>query len=201
MGREIRCMAEVADWTGEGRLMLESHELIFRGARKLTIPLTSIRSVRDENGWLVVEHGASRDRFDLGKLAPGWVNAIAHPRGRIDKLDVKESSRAALIGEFEEDFLDELYARTPHVNSDDAPLDLLFVRVSELADLDALGTLRQRIAQNGAIWLVHPRGRADLKHEAIVAAAKRAGLVDTKTARFSDTHTALKLVIPKAQRV
>jgi hypothetical protein len=33
-----------------------------------------------------------------------------------------------------------------------------------------------------------------------VAAARYAGRVDVQTARFSETHTALKLVIPKAQR-
>jgi hypothetical protein len=33
-----------------------------------------------------------------------------------------------------------------------------------------------------------------------IAAAIEAGLVDTKGVRFSDTHTSLKLVIPRAQR-
>jgi hypothetical protein len=33
-----------------------------------------------------------------------------------------------------------------------------------------------------------------------MAAAREAGLVDTKVVSFSDTHTALKLVIPKAAR-
>jgi len=34
----------------------------------------------------------------------------------------------------------------------------------------------------------------------VIAAAKEAGLVDVKVVRFSDTHTALKLVIPVARR-
>ena len=33
-----------------------------------------------------------------------------------------------------------------------------------------------------------------------MAAARDAGLVDNKVASFSETHTALRLVIPKEQR-
>jgi hypothetical protein len=108
MGREIRCMAEVGDWTGHGRLLLETDDLIFRGARRTVIPRAQIRSVRAQDGWLVVEHGGGTDRFDLGKLAESWANAIANPRSRIDKLDVKATSRVAVIGDLDEDFLDEL---------------------------------------------------------------------------------------------
>lgn len=34
----------------------------------------------------------------------------------------------------------------------------------------------------------------------VMEAAKAAGLVDVKVARFSETHTAEKLVVPIAQR-
>ena len=200
MGREIRCMAELRDWTGDGRLLLETDELVFRGAKKLVIPLASIRAVRDDNGWLVVEHGNDADRFDLGKLAPSWVNAIANPRTRIDKLDVKDSTRAAIVGELDADFIDELRARTAHLGEAERDNDLVFVRVDDVSELDALPALRERIAQNGAIWLIHLKGPTGLKHEAIVAAAKAAGLIDNKTAKFSETHTALRLVIPRANR-
>ena len=200
MGREIRCMAELRDWTGDGRLLLETDALIFRGARKLTIPRTDIRTVRDDNGWLVVEHGSDIDRFDLGKLAPSWVNAISNPRSRIDKLDVKDTSRVALVGEFDAEFVEELRARATRIDADDSENDLLFLRIDGAADLARLVELRARIAQNGGIWLIHPKGDPTLKHEVIVGAARAAGLIDNKTAKFSETHTALKLVIPRAAR-
>jgi hypothetical protein len=200
MGREIRCMAELRDWTGDGRLLLETDALIFRGAKKLTIPRAEITSVRDDNGWLVVEDGDDVDRFDLGKLTPSWVNAILNPRSRIDKLDVKDVSRIALVGDFDDDFIDELRARTTNIDNVESDTDLIFVRIEDAAQLDQLPSLRQRMTQNGGIWLIHPKGDASLSHGVIVGAAKAAGLIDNKTARFSETHTALKLVIPKANR-
>src|SRR5687768_15096466 len=153
MGREIRCMAELRDWTGDGRLLLETDALIFRGAKKLNIPRTDIKAVRDDNGWLVVEHGSDIDRFDLGKLAPSWVNAIVNPRSRIDKLDVKDTSRVALVGEFDADFIDELRARTTHIDGDAQDDDLIFVRIDQADDLDQLPALLSRLTQNGGIWL------------------------------------------------
>jgi hypothetical protein len=56
------------------------------------------------------------------------------------------------------------------------------------------------MARNGAIWVVHPKGKGALKDTEIFAAAKTLGLVSTKVARFSETHTAEKLVIPVAHR-
>ena len=54
---------------------------------------------------------------------------------------------------------------------------------------------------NGAIWVVAPKGKgAPLKDTEIMAAARSAGLVDTKVVSFSDSQTALKLVIPLAER-
>jgi len=57
-----------------------------------------------------------------------------------------------------------------------------------------------RIAQNGAIWTVWPKGRPELKEDHIRAEAIRVGLTDVKVAAFSETHSALKLVIPVARR-
>jgi hypothetical protein len=202
MGREIRCMAELGDWVGQGRLLLETDELIFRGALRSVVPRASIRDARAQDGWLVVEHAGGVDRFDLGNLAESWARAITNPRTRIDKLDVKPTSRAAVIGVTDEDFLAELRQRAAAVEVSDAVenVDLIFYAVHDVLDLERLPALRERVVPAGAVWLIHPKGDPELKHEPIVAAAKRAGLIDTKTARFSDTHTALKLVVPRAAR-
>jgi hypothetical protein len=56
------------------------------------------------------------------------------------------------------------------------------------------------MARDGAIWVVHPKGAGGLRDTEIFVEAKRLGLTYTKVARFSQTHTAEKLVIPKAKR-
>jgi hypothetical protein len=201
-------MAEFNGWMGDGKLLLETDDLVFRGASRLSIPLREVGRVEAKDGWLEVAHGGGVARFDLGDQAPKWANAIAHPRTRIDKLDVKQGSKVAVDGVADPSFFDELRQRAQLVmdwndfgTSTGADVfDLVFLQADEPARLGHVAAMRQRIAQNGGIWVITPKGRPELGHDPLVAAAKAAGLIDTKTARFSDTHTALKLVIPRAQR-
>ena len=50
------------------------------------------------------------------------------------------------------------------------------------------------------LWVLHPKGRADLKDVDVMAAGRAAGLVDNKVVRVSDSHSALRFVIRKASR-
>ena len=54
--------------------------------------------------------------------------------------------------------------------------------------------------RNGAIWVVYPKGRQDIREVDVIAAGKSAGFTDNKVCRFSETHTALRFVIPIARR-
>jgi hypothetical protein len=194
-------MAEFGGWVGEGKLLHETDDLVFRGAERLKIPLPQITGAEAADGWLVIVHSGGRARFDLGVEAERWAHSIRNPRTRIDKLDVKTTSKVAVVGLDDAEFDRELRSRTPTLASDrDTGLDLIFYRTDEVSGLGRLVSLRERIVPNGAIWIVTPKGRPELGHEPIVSAAKAAGLIDTKTARFSETHTALKLVIPRGER-
>ena len=54
--------------------------------------------------------------------------------------------------------------------------------------------------KTGALWVVYPKGQKHIAQNDVMAAAKSAGLVDVKVVSFSDTHTALKLMIPISRR-
>ena len=61
--------------------------------------------------------------------------------------------------------------------------------------------LKATLVPNGAIWVVHRKGKeATLRDIDVFAAGKAAGLVDNKVASFSATHTAERLVIPRSAR-
>lgn len=204
MGREALCLGEFQGWSGDGKLLLETDDLIFRGAQRLVVPLRDIRNAAAQGGWLEVEWAGGSARFDLGDASPKWAHAINNPKSRIDKLDVKPSSNVLVVGlDDDPDFMGELRARTRDVSVRDdgaTPHDLAFLRVEDPRDLERLTAIASRIQRAGAIWIVHPKGRKDLSHEVLVTAAKAAGLVDNKTARFSRTHTALRVVVPRRDR-
>jgi hypothetical protein len=60
--------------------------------------------------------------------------------------------------------------------------------------------LEASIKPNGAIWVVYPKGQKHIREIDVMAAGKSAGLTDNKVCRFSETHKALRLVIPLARR-
>jgi hypothetical protein len=202
MGAEAMCRVRVAGAEHEGKALLETDEILFRGPMKLRIPLASISSVKATGGELRVEHAGGEATFVLGASAAKWAEKIRSPRSRLDKLDVKSESVVFVVGVDDPDFHAELRDRTRSITIGrmKTGANLAFVGASRPVDLDRIAKAKAAIVPNGAIWVIHPKGKNGLKDTEIFAAAKAIGLTYTKVARFSETHTAEKLVIPKAMR-
>ena len=203
MGAEAVCTVRIADQVAAGKALLETTELIFRGQFRLRIPFSDISSLSDANGDLRVGFSGGVAVFELGPDATKWARQIRNPRGRLDKLGVKSGARVAIVGIDDAVFLAELQARAPDLS--DASLvpdaDVIFFAADEIAALSRLPELRAALDKKGAIWVISRKGKAaTLKDTEVMAAAREAGLVDTKVVAFSTTHTALKLVIPVANR-
>ncbi len=124
-------------------------------------------------------------------------------RPLLDKLGVRPGARVALVGVADPAFRALLAERTSSVleGLPRATTDLVFLAADSPADLAVLGRLRQAITPDGAVWVVSAKGRsATLRDTDVIAAARAAGLVDNKVVSFSETQTALRLVIPVAER-
>jgi Protein of unknown function (DUF3052) len=124
-------------------------------------------------------------------------------RPLLDKLGVKPGARVAVLGVPDPDFEPLLRTRTGDValGPPGPDTDLVFVHVEHRDDLDAaLEPLEASLKRNGAIWVIRPKGTPDIKETDVIEAGKRAGLVDNKIASFSETLSAMRLVIPVARR-
>jgi hypothetical protein len=120
-----------------------------------------------------------------------------------DKLGVVAQARAALVGRHDPWFVDTLNARLtkPPAIRLRATYDLIFLRVDGPRDLAAIAPAANRLAPDGALWIVHPKGRGALPRDAEVrAAALAAGLVDNKISTYGDTHTTTRYVVPVVRR-
>src|SRR5687768_2262372 len=98
MGQEVRTSAHVDGRTIEGKALLETDEILFRGAERLRIPLADVKQVTVEDGRLVVRHKGGTVAFDLGPAAARWAARIRNPPTLVDKLGVKPGQRVAMIG-------------------------------------------------------------------------------------------------------
>lgn len=203
MGQEAICNARLGKKLAEGKALLESEELIFRANDlRLTIPFRQMSAIEAKDGWLRLKYSGGAAAFELGAKAAKWAEKIRHPKSLVDKLGVKAGHRISLVGMGEGSFHGELASRTRDVIEGKAvpESDMIFFAAEEAASLMNLRQLRKCMKPDGAIWVVYPKGQKHITESGVLAAGKHAGLVDVKVASFSPTHTALKFVIPVAQR-
>ena len=137
-----------------------------------------------------------------GVPGPRFAGCPGPKRPRLDKLGVKPGARVALVGHQDAAFRRELLARTRDVSAGRLRRgsDLIFFAVKGPAALARLATLQRAIQRDGAIWVLWPKGRKEIKEDLIRDAALRHGLVDVKVVAYSETLSGLKLVIPVAKR-
>lgn len=121
----------------------------------------------------------------------------------LDKLGIRPGMRVAIVGVPDIWFRELVAGRTSDVTLG-PPLpdtDVVLLAADSVEELADLAGLRARIRPNGAIWVVSRKGRAaTLRYADLLGVATAAGLVDNKVVSFSDTHTALRFVIPVALR-
>jgi hypothetical protein len=121
----------------------------------------------------------------------------------LDKLGVRPGSRVALVNVDDPVFRGLLMTRTSDVTEvrPRPQSDLIFFAADSIDELLRLRELREALVPNGAIWVVSRKGKArSIRDVDVIAAAKSAGLVDNKVVSFSDAHTSIRLVIPRADR-
>lgn len=194
MGNEAVCRARFSGKEGTGKALLESETLLFRSpGLRLKIPFASITGVADADGVLTITFPNGVAAFELGVEAAKWAVKIRSPRSRLDKLGVKDGVTALLVDVDDAAFQEELETRATVVTK--GPADLVFLGASKAAQLAKIGKLIPKMARDGALWVIRPKGVAEITEKQVMEAGKAAGLVDTKVVRFSETHTAEKLVI------
>ena len=120
----------------------------------------------------------------------------------IDKLGVKSGQRVAVLGVDGAEFLTGLAQRVPEYSRGERikDADLMFFSAEARDDLSQMKWLVKCISRSGAIWVVYPKAQNHIREIDVINAGKAAGLTDNKICRFSDTHTALRFVIPVSQR-
>jgi hypothetical protein len=197
MGLEATCEVKYGRQASSGTARLEEKELLFKGDFRLKIPLTGARAEASK-GALRVEWPEGVATFALGRDAEKWALKIRYPRGLLDKLGIKPGARVAVSGVDDPDFRRQLADRTSDVSLGKPKRDseVILVGMTTTADLPKLVKLRACIKSNGAIWVVWPKGRKEFREDDVRAFGPQAGLVDVKVAAFSDTLSALKMMIP-----
>jgi hypothetical protein len=202
MGNEAICKVQLGKQESEGKALLETSEVLFRGGFRLKIPFSTIKSAKAVDGELRLQTAEGLAVFHLGPAAEKWCEKILHPKSRIEKLGVKQSAKVSLLGNFEAAFLREMAGLTKSVSKSKvaADSDCIFFAAESKKDLGNLTRLVKSMQEAAALWIVYPKGQKHITENDVISAGRKSGLKDVKVVGFSPTHTALKFVIPLSAR-
>jgi len=209
MGYETKCRVQVDDGSGKARIadatvLLETDELVVRGEARIKVPRRDIKQVARRGGIVTVTAPSATVKLTLGEpAATKWEQKLKEaPKRLIDKLDVKPNAKVLLLDLAQPELETQIEERTSNITREKSPhdCDVVFVGVERDSQLSRVERALKGMSANGAIWVVHPKGREGVADTTIFEKGKALDLTYTKVARVSDTHTAEKLVRPRASR-
>jgi hypothetical protein len=201
VGNELKCRVRFGKKASDGKALLETSEIIFRGEFRLKIPFARIQSATAADGELELRtaQGVAIFEFPEGAAAK-WLQKILHPKTRMEKLGIKSGAEIVVLGFSKEDreFLEELKASTREVSEGPVKEDTqwIFLKAETRAALTPITKIYRAMRGAAAMWVVYPKGRQEITEGNVLTAGRAAGLKDVKVVGFSEKYTALKFVIP-----
>ncbi len=202
MGNELQCTVRFGKQVSQGKALLETSELIFRGNFRLKILFSAMKSVDAVDGELRVQAPEGLAVFEIGESAVKWREKILHPKSRIEKLGLKRDARVSVLGDFDDDFIRELAGLTDNLCTvaigNDA--EHIFFSAPSRKELSTVSKHAKKMKGSVALWVVYPKGQKEITENDVIGAGRKSGLKDVKVVGFSSTHTALKFVIPMEDR-
>jgi hypothetical protein len=198
MGNEILCRARLGNQKGEGKALLESDHLLFRGDFRCKIFFRDLAKVAARNGTLTLGSPEGELQLELGERAAIWAGKILHPKSRAEKLGLKAGDQVAVINlsdpEFETELTKSAVAKASA--SGKSPCDFVFLGAEQPEELTKIRDIVPRLKERGALWIVYPKGQSRIPESGVILAGRATGLKDVKVVSFSPTLTALKFVRP-----
>lgn len=195
MGREatILCIEGAKRW--EVKAHLDSAALQLTGGKKLKLPLTQVTSAKVEGEDLAIASKQGAFKLRLGaKEAAAWAKKILNPPTLADKLGIKPGKTVLLIGALPAEVVAAAKAaQTAAKLPKTIPAHIAALMLAPGKEEQLIVAAAKALAPGAALWLVYEKGRA-VNGDAIIALARKAGLKDTKVARVSETHAALRFI-------
>ncbi|MBP6014617.1 MAG: DUF3052 domain-containing protein [Alphaproteobacteria bacterium] len=199
MGREALTEYVSGKERAQVRAHLDSLALQLSGAKKLSVALADVRTAVASGDLLKVETTTTKFTLALGaREAAAWAKKILNPPSLADKLGIKPGVTVAIVGERIAE-IDDATPDAKHIASLAKAKTVLaganVVCLALTAEKD-IAVAAKMLGEKTALWLVYRKGTKP-NGDDIIMQARKAGLKDTKVARISETHAALRFIRAK----
>jgi hypothetical protein len=204
VGQEVKTTLRFDGRILEGVALLEGDSIIFRGTSSptLTVKFSEIFKAEANAGWLDLQTGRGLLLLELGPKAEVWADKIKNPKALVEKLGVDAQKKVVVVGKLDPDLRADLERAGAKIakTARGKDHDIVFFAVSAKKDLEKLPGAREMIKDDGAIWIVYPKGSSAVTEREVLTAGRTLQLTDNKVAKVDEVLTAVRFVIPVAQR-
>jgi hypothetical protein len=202
VGQEVKTTLRFDGRILEGTALLEGDSLIFRGGVSLTVKFSEIMGVEASGGWLDLKTSRGLMLLELGAKAEGWAEKIKNPKALVEKLGLGADKKVAVVGKLDAGLRAEIDSSGAKVakSARGKDFDVVFVAASAKKDLEKLPSVREMLKDDGAIWVVYPKGKEELRDRDVIIAGRTLQLTDNKVAKIDEELTATRFVIPASAR-
>lgn len=179
---------------GDVTVLLETNEIIVRGAFRAVAALADLRDVRAEGGTLRFRAGNADVALELGTVAASWAAKIVAPAPTLAaKLGLTAQTRVLVAGHIDDAALTEALAVAKRTRTPDTA-DVIVARADDADALAHTADRHRALLERGVpLWVVYTKGKsAPLGEAAVRALLRERGLTDLKVASVSPALTALK---------
>jgi hypothetical protein len=192
MGAEALCLCRWPGGESEVKVLLETRELILRGALSRKLPFSAMTALRVEGDRLCFSAGTEDFSLSLGAdRAARWAAKIVTPPSLAAKLGLGPAATAQIIGVIDDPTLAAALAGAVADQPASAAMTLAIV-TDEPSLRDALRR-HEATLPAAAIWIIHGKGRSDrIGDNAVRAVMRGQGYVDTKISGISDALSATR---------
>ena len=194
VGREATTVARWQGDVAEVKVLLESTEIILRGAIRARIPRAAITAVRCQDDTLIIDVGADQLKLELGPVETvKWADILLKPPPTLaEKLGISPDRPAFIVGTVD----DPALSGALHLSTVRMPgmATALIAVLHEPDDLDAALNVAQRTPEL-PIWCLHGRGKqAAVTGTEVRTRLRAAGYIDNKISAVSEEWTATRYV-------
>ena len=197
MGREATIDYVAGKERAKVRAHLDGQALQLSGGKKLVVPLSEVRKATPLGDELRIEAKNAKFALHLGaKEAASWAKKILNPPTLADKLGLKADTKVLIVGGRIEE-VDEAAPKAERASALTAAkakaVTVVILTLARDAAEKQIAAAAKVLPKGTALWLVYTKGTKP-NGDDIIALARKAGLKDTKVARISETHAALRFI-------